>query len=82
MPFHIGSWELGLILVIVLIIFGVGRLPEIGRALGKGLRESRRATSDLSKATSDLTKQVTKEMQDKEVEKEDSPPGRGGEEDT
>lgn len=75
MPFHIGSWELGLILVIVLIIFGVGRLPQVGRALGKGLRESRRATSD-------LTKQVTKEMQDKEVEKEDSPPGRGGEEDT
>ncbi|TET40396.1 MAG: twin-arginine translocase TatA/TatE family subunit [Dehalococcoidia bacterium] len=75
MPFHIGSWELGLILVIVLIIFGVGRLPQVGGAMGKGLREFRRATSD-------LTKQVTKEMQDKEVEKEDSPPGRGGEEDT
>ncbi len=79
--FGIGPLELLLILVITLVVFGPKKLPEISRALGKGLREFRRATSDLSKATSDLTKQVTKEMQDKEVGKEDSPPGRGGEDD-
>ena len=31
--------ELTVILVIVLLIFGVGRVPEIGKALGKGIRE-------------------------------------------
>ena len=33
-----GIWEIVLILVIVLIIFGVGKLPQVGSALGKGLR--------------------------------------------
>ncbi len=39
MPFHIGPWEIGLILVIILIIFGVGKLPQVGGAIGKGIRE-------------------------------------------
>lgn len=38
MPFHIGPWEIALILVIILIIFGVGKLPQVGGAIGKGLR--------------------------------------------
>ena len=38
MPFHIGPWEIGLILVIILIIFGVGKLPQVGGAIGKGMR--------------------------------------------
>ena len=38
MPFRIGPWEIGLVLVIILIIFGVGKLPQVGGALGKGLR--------------------------------------------
>ncbi|MFC1892815.1 twin-arginine translocase TatA/TatE family subunit [Chloroflexota bacterium] len=38
MPFRIGPWEIGLILVIILIVFGVGKLPQVGGAIGKGLR--------------------------------------------
>jgi sec-independent protein translocase protein TatA len=38
MPFHVGPTELIVVLAIVLIIFGVGRLPEIGGALGKAIR--------------------------------------------
>lgn len=38
MPFHIGPWEIALILVIILIVFGVGKLPQVGGALGKGIR--------------------------------------------
>jgi sec-independent protein translocase protein TatA len=38
MPFRMGPWEIGLILVIILIVFGVGKLPQVGSALGKGLR--------------------------------------------
>ncbi len=42
MPFHIGPWEIGLILVIILLVFGVGKLPEVGGAIGKGLRAYRK----------------------------------------
>jgi len=42
MPFRIGPWEIGLVLVIILIIFGVGKLPQVGGALGKGMRAFRR----------------------------------------
>jgi len=44
MPF--GPWELLLILGIVVIVFGVGKLPEVGGALGKGIKEFRKATAD------------------------------------
>ncbi len=42
MPFRLGGPELIIILVIVIIVFGVGRLPEVGGALGKGIRAFRR----------------------------------------
>ncbi len=42
MPFRIGPWEIGLILVIILIVFGVGKLPQVGSAIGKGLRAFRK----------------------------------------
>ena len=43
MPFHIGPWEIALILLIILIVFGVGKLPQVGGALGKGIRTFRKA---------------------------------------
>lgn len=41
----IGGWEWIIILVIVIIIFGVGKLPEIGGALGKSIREFRESSA-------------------------------------
>ena len=41
----IGMPELLVVLVIVLVIFGAGKLPEIGKGLGKGIRNFRKATS-------------------------------------
>ncbi len=41
----LGPWELGIILLIVIIIFGVGKLPQIGGALGQGIREFRTGAS-------------------------------------
>lgn len=41
MPFGIGLPELIILLVIVVVVFGVGRLPELGGALGKSIREFR-----------------------------------------
>jgi sec-independent protein translocase protein TatA len=41
MPFNIGPLELIVVLVIALIVFGPKRLPELGRSLGRGIREFR-----------------------------------------
>ncbi len=49
----IGITELVLILVIVLIIFGAGKLPEIGDALGKGIQNFRKAARDTEKDVTD-----------------------------
>lgn len=47
MPFNIGAPELLIILVLALIIFGPGRLPEVGSALGRTIREFRRSSNDV-----------------------------------
>jgi sec-independent protein translocase protein TatA len=39
MPGWIGPWEIAILLVIVLLVFGPKRLPEMGRSLGRGMRE-------------------------------------------
>ncbi len=44
MPFKLGPWEIGLILVIILIIFGVGKLPQIGQSLGKGIHAFKKSS--------------------------------------
>ena len=44
--FGIGMPELIIILIIILIIFGAGRLPEIGSGIGKGIRNFKKATND------------------------------------
>jgi sec-independent protein translocase protein TatA len=36
--FGLGIWELFFILMIVVLVFGVGRLPELGSALGEGIK--------------------------------------------
>lgn len=43
--FSIGMPEVMMILVIALVVFGPGKLPEIGKAIGKGINEFRSATS-------------------------------------
>lgn len=51
MPFgNIGAPELIIILVIALIVLGPGKLPDVAASLGKGVREFRRAATDLSDA--------------------------------
>jgi sec-independent protein translocase protein TatA len=46
-----GPIELVIILVIALLILGPGRLPDVGSALGKGIREFRKAATDVQEAT-------------------------------
>jgi TatA/E family protein of Tat protein translocase len=51
MPFNLGPGELILILLLALIILGPGKLPEVGSALGRAIREFRQAASDVTSAT-------------------------------
>jgi len=53
---NLGPTELIIILIIILIIFGAGKLPEIGGALGKGIREFKRASKDIEEVTDDVKK--------------------------
>ena len=48
---NIGPGELILILIIALVIIGPGRLPDVGAALGKSIREFRKASTDMAEAT-------------------------------
>ena len=43
----VGPWELILILAIALIIFGPGKLPEVGRSLGKSINEFKKASNEI-----------------------------------
>ena len=47
---NLGPMELFIILVIVLVIFGAKRVPEIGASFGKGIREFKRSLSDVDRS--------------------------------
>lgn len=67
MPFHVGPMEIGLVLVIILIIFGVGRLPQVGGAIGKSIREFRKARA--GEEVEDKDKDVAKSTEAKTADK-------------
>lgn len=67
MPFRMGPWEIALILLIILIVFGVGKLPQAFGAIGKGIRAFKRAESgededkaETPKAKKEVAKKTTK----------------------
>ena len=67
---NLGPTELIIILVIVIIIFGVGKLPEIGGALGKGIKEFRHASNDIDEIK-DEVKDITDVGKSKKKEEEE-----------
>jgi sec-independent protein translocase protein TatA len=57
----LGPAELVIILVIALVVFGPGKLPEMGNSLGKSIREFRKATSEVMEPLNEV-KQSVNEM--------------------
>ena len=54
MPFqNLGFGEIMLLVVVVLLLFGAKRLPEIGASMGKGIREFKKSITDVDKAISE-----------------------------
>ena len=69
MMFRPGPWEIGLIVLVILIIFGVGKLPQVGDAIGKGLRAFRRGQSGEDEGDKDKEKPRPKKTARKKVAK-------------
>ncbi|HOO37446.1 MAG TPA: twin-arginine translocase TatA/TatE family subunit [Deltaproteobacteria bacterium] len=65
----LGMTELIIILVIVLVIFGAGKLPEVGGALGKGIKNFKSSMSDTSE-----DKSVKGDIEDKSTKEEEIKP--------
>ncbi len=59
--FGIGVQELVIILVIVLIIFGAGKLPEIGSALGKGIKNFKKSMNENNEIADQAAKKEKEE---------------------
>jgi len=53
MPFNLGMTELLVIMVVVLLVFGAKRLPEIGSSMGKGIREFKKSIKDVQESIDD-----------------------------
>ncbi len=64
MPFGVGPGELIIVLIIALVIFGPGKLPEIGSAVGKSIGEFRKATKEIQQDVTDPIKEVRQPFED------------------
>ena len=64
----LGVPELVIILVIVLILFGAGKLADIGGALGKGIREFRKASDEAEEVTKEVEEGLKEATGQKETE--------------
>lgn len=47
MPFNLGPMEMIFVMVVLLLLFGAKRLPELGSGLGKGIREFKRSMTEI-----------------------------------
>ena len=63
MPFGISIWELMILLIVLLLIFGAKRLPEMGRSLGKGMREFKDSVTGVEEAVSTTTPTPTRHVE-------------------
>ncbi len=64
----LGHWEIFLILLLVLLIFGGKKIPEVARGLGKGLREFKKAKRDITDSLNESIEDEEKSVEKKSVD--------------
>jgi sec-independent protein translocase protein TatA len=62
MPFNLGPGELLLILAIALVVLGPKKLPEVGRSLGKGMREFKDSLSNMAVSDDDEDEKAPQQL--------------------
>lgn len=53
----LSQWEVGVIVIVAILLFGAKRLPEIGRALGKAIKEFKKAGKEIKNDIEEVTKE-------------------------
>ena len=60
----ISGGEIFIVLVVVLLLFGANKIPEIARGLGKGMKEFKKATDDIKEEINDSSNDVVEDIKD------------------
>ena len=74
--FNLGPWEVGLILVVALIVVGPGKLPEVAKAIGKGMNEFKRATAGYKKDFQDVMNSIEDTVKETDKGEEKTHPAK------
>ena len=61
----LGPWEIGLIILVIIILFGGKKLPELARGLGLGLREFKKAKQEIKDEVQNVADEVDNEKETK-----------------
>ena len=69
--FGMGPWEIALIFLVILLLFGAKRLPEVAKGLGKGIK-------DFKKAVKDTQDEIKTTLDENDKPKQDSNSGKNG----
>jgi len=69
--FGLGTQELVIIMIIVLVLFGASRLPEIGRGIGQAIKNFKKATSEPDEIDVTPRKSTSQEKKKEEIEKKE-----------
>jgi len=64
--FGLGTPEIILIVIVILVLFGAKKIPEFMQGIGKGVREFKKATSDVEKEITDAAKTEPKKEEKKD----------------
>ena len=72
-PFNISPSELMIVLVIVLILFGGKKLPDLARSLGRSLGEFKKGKEEGEKLTNEKVKEIVDDIKSEEPEKVEGP---------
>ncbi len=62
-----GTTEIIIIAIIVLVLFGAKRIPELAKGLGQGIKEFRKASSDIKKEIEDSSRDIDDAINSKET---------------